>query len=56
MARRLMIDTDVGVDDALALMMAFTTPDVEVLGVCGVAGNVALHHVMRATSAWCWTR
>ncbi len=44
---RVMVDTDVGVDDALALMMVLASPDVEVVGICGVAGNVGLDQVMR---------
>ncbi len=44
---RLIIDTDPGVDDALALLMALRAPDTDVLAVCGVAGNVGLPLVMR---------
>lgn len=36
------IDTDMGSDDAVALMMAFRAPDVEVLGISVLAGNVPL--------------
>jgi purine nucleosidase len=43
----LIIDTDPGVDDALALLMALRAPDAEVLAVCGVAGNVGLDLAMR---------
>ena len=35
-------DTDPGVDDALALMLALASPEVEVLGVCSVNGNVSI--------------
>ena len=38
--RKLIIDTDPGVDDALAIFMAFNTPDVEVLGLTTIFGNV----------------
>ncbi|MDQ7029116.1 MAG: nucleoside hydrolase [Ardenticatenia bacterium] len=43
----MLVDTDVGVDDALALMMVLAAPEVDVVGICGVAGNVGLDHVMR---------
>ncbi len=39
---KLWIDTDPGVDDALALMMALAAPDVEVLGLGIVGGNVGV--------------
>lgn len=42
MTRPLLIDTDPGIDDALALLMAFGHPDVEVVGLCIAAGNVGL--------------
>jgi inosine-uridine nucleoside N-ribohydrolase len=37
-----MIDCDVGVDDALALILAFHSPEIEVQAVTGVNGNVPL--------------
>lgn len=46
MERTLILDTDPGVDDAIALLMAFADPATDVLAVCGVAGNVALERVM----------
>jgi purine nucleosidase len=36
------IDTDPGVDDALALMLAFASPELDVIGICTVNGNVSL--------------
>ena len=36
------IDTDPGVDDALALKIAFGSPDLDVRLVCSVAGNVGI--------------
>ena len=38
----LIIDTDQGVDDALALVFAAACPEVDVLAVTTVAGNVDL--------------
>ena len=37
---RLIIDTDGGIDDALALILALRSPEVEVVGVSTVSGNV----------------
>ena len=39
---RVIIDTDPGVDDAHALMMAFAHPGVQVEALTTVAGNVSL--------------
>jgi purine nucleosidase len=43
MSRKMIIDTDTASDDAVALMMAFRHPDVEVVAVTIVAGNVPVH-------------
>ncbi|MBB1060202.1 nucleoside hydrolase [Marilutibacter spongiae] len=43
----LLIDTDPGVDDALALLMAFNDPGHEVVGLTIAAGNVGLDHTVR---------
>src|SRR5271166_3085720 len=40
--RYFLIDTDTASDDAVAIMMALTAPDVRVLGLTTVAGNVGL--------------
>ena len=40
----LLIDTDPGVDDALALLMAFNSPRHRLLGLCITAGNVGLDY------------
>ena len=43
MARpRVLIDTDPGVDDAIAILLALASPEVEVVGVVAVAGNAPL--------------
>ena len=43
MARKIIIDTDPGQDDAVAILLALASPDeVEVLGITSVAGNVPL--------------
>ena len=41
-ARRFWIDTDTASDDAVAMVMAFKNPAVEVVGISVVAGNVPL--------------
>ena len=45
MTKKVMIDCDVGVDDALALILAFHSPGLEVKAVTGVNGNVPLDMV-----------
>jgi purine nucleosidase len=42
MARKIIIDTDPGQDDAVAILLALASPELEVLGVTAVAGNVPL--------------
>lgn len=39
---RVIIDTDPGVDDALALLLAMRSPELEIEGITPVAGNVPL--------------
>jgi inosine-uridine nucleoside N-ribohydrolase len=42
MATRIILDTDPGHDDAIALLLALASPEVELLGVTTVAGNQTL--------------
>jgi purine nucleosidase len=42
MPRRIIIDTDPGQDDAVAILLALASPELEVLGIVTVAGNVPL--------------
>ena len=42
-ARKIIIDTDPGQDDALAILLALASPELDVLGITTVAGNVPLH-------------
>lgn len=39
-ARKVIIDCDPGIDDSLALMLALASPELEVLGITVVCGNV----------------
>lgn len=45
--QRLLIDTDPGVDDALALLMAYAHPDTRVEALTITAGNVGIEHTLR---------
>jgi purine nucleosidase len=40
--RKVIIDTDPGVDDALAVFFALASPEIEVIGVTSVFGNAAI--------------
>ena len=42
MARKIIIDTDPGQDDAVAILLALSSPELEILGITTVAGNVPL--------------
>ena len=43
------IDVDTGVDDAQALMLALSRPDVDVIAITCVAGNVPVDQVVLNT-------
>ncbi|MDJ0921291.1 MAG: nucleoside hydrolase [Henriciella sp.] len=43
MTTKIIFDCDPGLDDAVALLAAFASPDIEVLAITAVAGNVPLH-------------
>ena len=40
--RKIIVDTDPGQDDAVAILLALASPELEVLGITAVAGNVPL--------------
>jgi purine nucleosidase len=41
-ARKIIIDTDPGQDDAVAILLALASPELDVVGITAVAGNVPL--------------
>jgi purine nucleosidase len=43
------LDVDTGIDDALAILLALASPELEVVGVTCVAGNVRIEQVVRNT-------
>ena len=43
----IILDVDMGVDDALAIMLALQSPEVELLGISTVFGNVPLNQATR---------
>ncbi|WP_299865333.1 nucleoside hydrolase [uncultured Hoeflea sp.] len=45
--RKIIIDTDPGQDDAAAIMLALASPELEVIGITAVAGNVPLELTAR---------
>ena len=44
--KKVLIDTDCGIDDAVAIMIALASPELEVVGITTVSGNVPLARVM----------
>ncbi len=45
--RKFIIDTDTGSDDAVALIMAILDPDIDILGITTLAGNVTLEKTIK---------
>ena len=45
MPRKVVIDVDTGIDDAQAIMLALSCPDIDVLAITCVAGNVDISKV-----------
>jgi len=43
--RKLLIDTDCGIDDAVALLIALASPEIEIIGITTVSGNVGVEQV-----------
>lgn len=53
MARKIIIDTDPGQDDALAILLALASPELDVVGITAVAGNVPLELTQTNTRKVC---
>src|SRR5215472_17625301 len=54
MPRRIIIDTDPGIDDAVAILLALAAPEeLDVLGVVSVAGNLWLEQTERNARRVC---
>ena len=51
--RKVIIDTDPGQDDALAILLALGSPELDVLGITCVAGNVPLSYTVRNARLVC---
>ncbi len=51
--RQIIIDTDPGQDDAVAILLALASPELEVLGLTCVAGNVPLPLTLRNARVIC---
>ncbi|MGI6608618.1 MAG: nucleoside hydrolase [Erysipelotrichaceae bacterium] len=49
--RKVILDCDTGSDDAIAIMMAILADELDVLGICTVAGNKALNFTTENTLA-----
>ena len=44
--KKIFIDSDCGIDDATAIMIALASPEVKIIGISAVAGNAGLDHVV----------
>ncbi len=53
MRRKIIIDCDPGIDDAIAILMALAAPELEVVGITTVGGNVGLESTTRNALALC---
>ena len=53
MARPIIIDTDPGIDDAVAILLALASPELEIEGIVAVAGNLPLGITERNARAIC---
>ena len=47
MPRRIILDTDTGVDDALAILLALRSPELQVEAITAVSGNIHVDHCVR---------
>lgn len=57
MVEKIIIDTDPGIDDAIALFVALSNPDLQILGITAVNGNVNVEKAAvnaRRIADFCW--
>ncbi|XP_060177017.1 uridine nucleosidase 1-like isoform X1 [Lycium barbarum] len=52
---KIIIDTDPGIDDSMAILMAFQTPEVEILGLTTIFGNATTKDATRNALILCET-
>lgn len=52
-SEKIIIDTDPGIDDSMALMMAFETPNLEIVGLTTTFGNVSTKDATRNALILC---
>ncbi|KAF8397849.1 hypothetical protein HHK36_016774 [Tetracentron sinense] len=50
---KIIIDTDPGIDDSMAILMAFQTPELEILGLTTIFGNVSTEDATRNALLLC---
>lgn len=53
MTHKIILDTDPGIDDAMAIFFAFQSPDIEVLGLTTVYGNIPAKMAARNALTLC---
>ncbi len=53
MSHKIILDTDPGIDDAMAIFFAFQSPDIDVLGLTTVFGNVPVEMSARNALTLC---
>ncbi|MFQ6629705.1 hypothetical protein Gotur_007725, partial [Gossypium turneri] len=52
-SNKLIIDTDPGIDDSMAIFMAFQNPEYEILGLTTIFGNVQTEYATRNALLLC---
>ena len=53
MTHKIIIDTDPGIDDAMAIFFAFQSPEIDVLGLTTVYGNIPVSMSARNALTLC---
>ena len=50
--KKVLMDVDTGIDDAVAIMVALQSPEIEIIGITSVTGNVTARAAALAASSW----